>query len=112
MYKATYNESPLSGHSLVNYNGAQIMFAVLEAAGGSVDKDDIKAAATALDIPEGTLAANWGAKFNEAGQNIVARNTISMWTPSTLETVWPEQFKTADYVAPAPTWAERAAMTF
>lgn len=59
LYEDTYKEPPHSGHSLVNYFGAKVMFDAMEKA-GSLDADKIREAALSLDVPEGQTCTGWG----------------------------------------------------
>ena len=111
-YRAKFNEEPLSGHSLCNYAGANMVFTIIENAGGSLDKDDFKAAAQAMNVEPGWQPGGWGCKFNEVGQNVNAPIQVAMWTPNTLDCVWPLNYAMTDFVAPRPTWAELAKMSF
>lgn len=90
LYKKTFNEEPRSGHSLANYMGANVVFDIIEKAGGSLDPDKIRAAAMSIDIAPGTTATAWGVKFDENGQNISAAPLVTQWRDGVLATVWPE----------------------
>lgn len=108
-YEEKYGAFPRSGHSMTNYAGMQIMIDVLEEA-GSLDKDEIKAAATAMDKPFNTYIGGWGAKFDETGQNVNAPLVVGMWTTEKLVAVWPEEFAIAEPVIPIPSWSDKRAM--
>jgi branched-chain amino acid transport system substrate-binding protein len=90
LYKQTFNENPRSGHSLANYMGANVVFDIIEKAGGSLDPEKIRAAAMAVNIAPGTTATGWGVKFAENGQNMEAVPLVTQWRNGKLVTVWPE----------------------
>ncbi len=108
-YEEKYGAFPRSGHSMTNYAGMQIMIDILEEA-GSMDKDEIKAAATAMDKPFNTYIGGWGAKFDETGQNVNAPLVVGMWTTEKLVAVWPEEFAITEPVIPIPSWSDKRAM--
>ncbi len=88
-YQKKYGAPPRSGHSLTNYVGATLFYdAVAQAR--ATDKDKIRAAVLAIDIPAGGTAAGWGAKFDDRGQNIRARPFLLQWQKGVLVTVFPE----------------------
>jgi len=55
---------PLSGHSLANYFGANVLLDTLEAA-DSTGLEDVREAALSLDEEEQTSATSWGVSFDE-----------------------------------------------
>ncbi len=111
-YKNTFKEDPRSGHSLANYMGALVLWDVIARA-GSTDPEEIRKAALATEIKEGTTPNGWGVKFNgpnekHAGQNKMARPIMMQWQKGKLVTVWPKAAAVAEIVQiPWPTWAER-----
>lgn len=95
LYTKTFNEPPRSGHSLVSYHGAMVLFDVLEKA-GSVDPEAIREAALAIDQPDDQSPTGYGAKFagpdaKDAGQNQKAQTAVAQWQNGELITVWPEK---------------------
>ena len=94
---------------MTHYAGMQIMIDILKEA-GSLDKDAIKDAATAIDKPFNTYVGGYGAKFDETGQNVNAPLVVGMWTTEKLVAVWPEDFAIAEPVMPIPSWTEKSAM--
>ncbi|UFN46811.1 ABC transporter substrate-binding protein [Roseomonas sp. OT10] len=87
-YKRRYGAEPRSGHSLSSYVGTQAFLEAVQRA-GSVERDRVRAAMLALDLPEGTLANGWGARFDEAGQNTRARPYLMQWQGGRQVTVAP-----------------------
>lgn len=95
IYKAKYGEPPRSGHSLTNYFGARIIFDALEKA-ESMDKDAIRKAVLATDVPAGTTPTGWGVKFDENGQNQRASVFLMQWQNGELVTVFPPEAAVAE----------------
>ena len=89
-YKAKYNEPPRSGHSLANYFGARVFLDALDRA-GSMDKDAIRKAILATDVPVKTTPTGWGVKFDESGQNTRASVFLMQWQGGKLVTVYPPE---------------------
>jgi len=108
LYEDTYKEPPHSGHSLVNYFGAKVMFDAMEKA-GSLDADKIREAALSLDVPEGQTCTGWGVKFDpKTGQNMRALPYGLMWTEDQEQvTIYPPEAAVAEIIVPMPTWRER-----
>ena len=67
-YERKYGTKPRSGHSLANYVGAKLFLDALARA-GSLDKDKVRDAVLATDIPLDATANSWGARFDDKGQN-------------------------------------------
>lgn len=67
LYADEFDEPPLSGHSLANYFGANVLFDVMESA-DSFDLEDIREAAFELDRELNTSATSWGVSFDEETQ--------------------------------------------
>lgn len=88
-YRRRYGAEPRSGHSLSNYAGARICLDALHRAGGA-DRDRLRAAMLAIDIPKGATPAGWGARFDDTGQNQRARPVVAQWQDGRLVTVRPE----------------------
>ncbi|WP_376092083.1 ABC transporter substrate-binding protein [Roseomonas sp. CCTCC AB2023176] len=88
-YRRQYGSDPRSGHSLVNYAGARVFLDAVQRA-GAPDKDRIRAAVLATDIPEAATPAGWGARFDERGQNLRAQPWLMQWQAGKLVTIHPE----------------------
>lgn len=88
-YKQRYGMEPRSGHSLVNYVGANAFLDIIEEA-GSTDADKIRAAVLAYKRPVASTATGWGFDFAENGQNQAVTTTLMQWQDGKLVTVWPE----------------------
>ncbi len=61
-YQQIFKEAPHSGHSLMNFMGAQVLFDVISRA-GSTDAEAIRKAALATDIPDEHTPMGYGVKF-------------------------------------------------
>lgn len=88
-YRRQYGSDPRSGHSLVNYAGARVFLDAVQRA-GSPDKDRVRAAVLATDVPEGGTPAGWGARFDERGQNGRAQPWLMQWHGGKLVTIHPD----------------------
>lgn len=88
-YEKRYGTKPRSGHSLAHYTGARLFLDVIQRA-GSLDKDKLREAVLATDIPPGATANGWGAKFDEKGQNTRAKPMLMQWQGGSQVTVLPE----------------------
>lgn len=107
LYKETFGEAPRSGHSLANFMGANVLFDVIEKAGGKLDPDSIRQAAMSIDVEPGQTATGWGVKFDETGQNIRTNVLVTQWTADgRLVTVWPKEAAVQEPIR-MKTWAER-----
>jgi branched-chain amino acid transport system substrate-binding protein len=89
-YKKKYGSDPRSGHSLANFSGANIFFDAIQRA-GTFDKDKIRAAVLATDVPVGTTPTGWGAKFDQNGQNTRGMASVMQWLDGKLTTVYPKE---------------------
>jgi branched-chain amino acid transport system substrate-binding protein len=97
-YQKKFGAPPRSGYSLTNYVGAKLFYDAIARA-GSTDKDKIRAAVLATDIPVGGTAAAWGAKFTDNGQNVRARPMLQQWQKGSLVTLAPPDAAVAQPVA-------------
>jgi branched-chain amino acid transport system substrate-binding protein len=77
-YLRRYGAEPRSGHSLAAFVGARWFLEALARA-GSMERDRVRAAVLALDVPEGGSATGWGARFDERGQNTRAKPMLCQW---------------------------------
>lgn len=89
-YQRKYGAKPRSGHSLANFMGAKLFLNIIERA-GAFDKDKVRAAALATDVPEWTTVTGWGAKFDDRGQNGRARPFLAQWQGGVERTVLPAE---------------------
>lgn len=87
-YKAKYGTEPRSGHSLANYVGAKIFFDAF-AKSKDMTAASIRESVLKIDLPQGSTASGWGAKFNDAGQNTRVKPFVMQWQGGELVTVFP-----------------------
>lgn len=107
LYRETFKEEPRSGHSLANFMGANVVFDIIEKAGGSLESDAIRKAAATVDIAAGKTPTGWGVKFDKTGQNVGAVPQVTQWTKEgKLVTVWPKEAAVQEPIK-MKTWAER-----
>jgi branched-chain amino acid transport system substrate-binding protein len=90
LYRKRYGSEPRSGHSLANYVGARAAFDAIQRA-AAPDRDRIRAALAATDLPEGGTANGWGIRFDEKGQNQRARPLLLQWQGGKLVAVAPNE---------------------
>ena len=93
-YKRRYGAEPRSGHSLSNHFGALVCLDAMARAGG-LDRDRVRAAMLATDLPEGSGVNGWGTRFDDKGQNTLARPVLSQWQDGRLVAVFPPNFAVA-----------------
>ena len=89
-YQRKYGAKPRSGHSLASYVGARLFFDALARA-GSLDKEKVREAVLAIDVPLDATPNSWGARFDEKGQNTLALPVVAQWQSGTLRTVLPRE---------------------
>jgi branched-chain amino acid transport system substrate-binding protein len=87
-YQRKYGAPPRSGHSLACFAGARVFFDAIERA-GTLDRDRLRAAVLATDIPPGAAVGGWGVRFDEHGQNLRALPYLAQWQHGALVTVAP-----------------------
>jgi branched-chain amino acid transport system substrate-binding protein len=90
LYRKRYGSVPRSGHSLSNYVGARAAFDAIQRA-ATPERDRIRAALAATDVPEGGTANGWGIRFDEKGQNLRARPLLLQWQGGKLVAVAPAE---------------------
>ena len=95
-YQRKYGAPPRSGHSLACFAGARAFFDAIARA-GTLDRERLRAAVLATDIPDGASIGGSGVQFDARGQNRRARPFLAQWQHGTLVTVGP----TIAAVAPA-----------
>ena len=105
-YQDLFKEPPRSGHSLMNYMGAQVLFDVISRAGGT-DPEAVRKAALETDIPDQKTPMGYGVKFAPpgdkiAGQDIRAFPMIYQWQKGKQMTVWPKGAAVAEAIIPWP----------
>lgn len=94
-YEEKYEESPRSGHSLMNYAGALELLRAIDA-GSGFSADEIKEAVLAMDVPVGGTAAGIGIKIGENNQNERASMMGMQWQDGELVTVYPKSASIAE----------------
>ena len=88
-YEKKYGTKPRSGHSLANYMGATLFLDAIQRA-GSLDKDKLRSAVLATDLPWGSTVTGWGARFDDKGQNVRAKPFVLQWQDGAQLTVFPD----------------------
>lgn len=96
-YQRKYGAPPRSGHSLVCFAGARVFFDAIARA-GTLDRDRLRAAVLATDIPPGASAGGSGVAFDAHGQNLRARPFLAQWQNGALVTLTPMPAAVAEAV--------------
>ncbi|MBK1660231.1 ABC transporter substrate-binding protein [Paracraurococcus ruber] len=94
LYRKRYGSEPRSGHSLANYVGARAGFDAIQRA-AAPERDRIRAALAATEVPEGGTANGWGIRFDDKGQNQRTRVLLQQWQGGRLVAVAPAEAATA-----------------
>ncbi|MDP9901917.1 ABC transporter substrate-binding protein [Variovorax ginsengisoli] len=111
-FQAMYGKPP----SYVGTQGFVGTFVLLDNVlrkAGSLDPEKVRAAAAAVDIPDGGTALGWGVKFAgesdpARGQNLRAFPVAQQWQGGKLVVVSPDTVKThAAILVPLPAWDKR-----
>ncbi|GAC1424121.1 MAG: ABC transporter substrate-binding protein [Candidatus Velthaea sp.] len=104
-YKAATGREP-DGFSYMGFVGAYSLFHdVLPKAKDPENADDVRAAAMAANVPEGTYPNGWGLKFDETGQNTRIFAAILQWQNEMPVVVGPAHISTqAPAMIPLPAW--------
>ncbi|MDY7545239.1 ABC transporter substrate-binding protein [Glaciimonas sp. CA11.2] len=88
-YRAKYKTDPIASQSMTAYVGMQMLFDTIRAA-NSLDVAKVRAAAAAMDKPNGTYATGYGLKFDKNFQNVRALPVTAQWQAGKMVTVFPE----------------------
>lgn len=99
-YSSRYGSDPRSGLSLAAYTGAGFAFQALAKA-GSTDRDKIRAAVLAMDVPCDEGGNGWGAAFGSNGQNRRAWPAVLQWQKGKPLAVYPGAAALAKISLPA-----------
>jgi branched-chain amino acid transport system substrate-binding protein len=94
---------------MFDYAGVWVWKEVLEKA-GTTDREKIRETFATIEItnPEIMEVLPFEKiKFGPDGQNMYVRNTMAMVKGGVLQTVWPRENASFDWVFPAPTWEEK-----
>jgi branched-chain amino acid transport system substrate-binding protein len=111
-FQAQYSKAP-SYVGTQGFVGTYLLLDSVLRKTGSTDPEKVRAAAQALDIPNGGTPLGWGVKFAGdgdpmQGQNLRAFPTAQQWQDGKLVVVAPAQVKTADAIMiPLPAWSQR-----
>lgn len=95
-----------------SYVGTWILFMKVLPAARSIDPEDIRKAALALDIPQGGTCVGYGVKFAgpdhpHAGQNLRIQPVMLQYHKKDMVLVWPEFLAVKKPLIPMPTWGKR-----
>jgi len=111
-FHAAYGKDP-SYVGTQGFVGTHLLLDNVLRRAGSLDPDKVRAAAVAVDVPNGATALGWGVKFaGESdpmrGQNVRAFPVGQQWQDGKLVVVSPATAKTKDAILiPLPIWDKR-----
>jgi branched-chain amino acid transport system substrate-binding protein len=106
-----------AGHAVASFAALWALFNNVLPAAKSMDPEDVRAAALAADLPDGSLINGSGLKFSnfdlpddpkDAGQNIRSSIGVWQWQGGDARQIYPKKLATNDIVAvPLPDWSKR-----
>lgn len=97
----------------LGFTGAVVLFKHVLPNAASFEPEDVRAAALAVDVPEGGLPNGWGVKFAgpdepNAGQNLRTFAGLNQWQNGELKLVYPGGLAvTEPIMVPLPEWGQR-----
>jgi branched-chain amino acid transport system substrate-binding protein len=111
-FQAAYGKAP-SYVGTQGFVGTYVLLDSVLRKAGALDPEKMRAAAVAVDVPDGGTALGWGVKFAgetdpARGQNIRAFPVAQQWQGGKLVVVSPDKMKThAPILVPLPAWDKR-----
>ncbi|GAC1303397.1 MAG: ABC transporter substrate-binding protein [Vulcanimicrobiaceae bacterium] len=104
-FKAATGREP-DGFSYMGFVGAYALFHdVLPKAKNPENPDDVRAAAMAANVPEGTYPNGWGLKFDESGQNTRMFAAMLQWQNEMPVVIGPANISAGQpTMIPLPHW--------
>ena len=115
-YEAIQHRVP-AGHAVASFAALWALYKDVLPKAKSMDPEDVRTAALAMDLPYGSLINGSGLKFSnfdlpqdakDAGQNL--RSTVGVWQWQNLgaHEVYPNNLATSDIImVPLPDWSQR-----
>ncbi len=90
-----------------SFTGLLVLADAINRAGSTVNYA-IRAALRATNIPADRLIMPWhGVRFDETGQNVLAKGILGQILNNEFKIVWPPKFAETKTVWPAPAWDKR-----
>ncbi|QSO46558.1 ABC transporter substrate-binding protein [Alicyclobacillus mengziensis] len=111
-YEAKYNSPPLI-HAGLGYLGGwavgtKLLPAAVKLAHGSTPTEQqIREAATQIDVSSADSPLGYGIKFSSTGNDVLGASDIMQWQNGKLVVVWPSNVALAKPEVPMPTWSQR-----
>ena len=93
-FKERYKVDRVPQFSAAAFAGATALYRDVLAKSASLDADDLRSAALAVDVPDGSSAYGFGIKFGPDGQNQRSYNVVWQWQAGTPSIVWPARLAT------------------
>lgn len=95
------NGEPMETAAMLSYQAVEVVEAALEEA-CSDDPSEVRDAIAGIEIEDPLLAFDGPITFDETGQNENATVIVTQVLQGAVQQVFPDEFKTADLVFPAP----------
>ncbi len=107
-FRKKYGRDP-GPNADVGFSGAWMLLHDVLPKAKSLEPEDFKAAAMAVEIPLGTEINGQGLKFDQTGQNTRAAAIVEQWQGEKLITLFPDAFAQGaqPILLPLPQWADR-----
>jgi branched-chain amino acid transport system substrate-binding protein len=115
-YESVQHRVP-AGHAVASFAALWALFNNVLPAAKSMDPEDVRAAALAADVPDGSLINGSGLKFSnfdlpddpkDAGQNIRSAIGVWQWQDGGARQIYPKKLATNEIIAvPLPDWSKR-----
>lgn len=106
IYREKYGEDLASG-SVMAWEGLHVVVDALERA-GTTDKEKLREALRATDIPEDTILTLWkGIKFDERGYNSLSAMILNQLQDKRFRLIIPRELSPVEFIYPMPAWNER-----
>lgn len=103
-----------TGNAYLAFAGTMVLFQYVLPKAPTLEPEKVKAAAMALDLPEGSMANGCGVKFiphdqEDGGRNSRAFSVVLQWQEGVLQVVWPDKFANKEPIeVPLPPWSARS----
>jgi branched-chain amino acid transport system substrate-binding protein len=106
MFEENYGHA-MDENSARTFTAALTLFQAIDQA-GSTDAEAIRDALEGVDVPAEQTIMPWqGIRFDDSGQNELARGVILQYLDGEYKLIWPFDAATADVVWPLPPFDER-----
>jgi branched-chain amino acid transport system substrate-binding protein len=106
MFEESFGDA-MDENSAREFAAALTLFQAIDEA-GSTEPDAIREAMNSMDVPAEQTIMPWdGIRFDDSGQNELARGVILQYLKGEYKLIWPFDKATADVVWPLPPYPDR-----